>query len=450
MSNPIHRVGEDLKPAIYRFSYLLGTIYYVIILLVFGKAKLMIIFFSGLVSAYGVIGAVIEEVSAGDDAYKNLSILAEIINKIEKDYVEEPDTEEAMEGALLGMVEVLDPYSSFVDRSTYGRVRELRERFTPSPGIILSKRYGYAHVVSVVTGSSAQRQGLRPGDLLESIDGKLTSQMSLLEAQSLLLGPSGSSVQLNVIRSRRPHEVSVVREESVLLPATAKIVEDGLGVLRIFHLKKGSAEVILSKLKILRSSGVRGLIVDVRGVAQGLLEEVVQLTDFFLPRGEKILTVKDRSSTETVFSSSADPVISGIPVVVLMDHGTSGSVEVFAAALQDHKIAETVGEKTSGRGSAQESFFLEDGSVLLISTKLYQRPTGKLIQGPKLRDSGVVPDVVSPDEDFVSKLASENVSDDVERDLDHELYRKLQEAVEAEQFNAALKRLRSKVFSEAA
>ena len=416
----------------------------------FGKAKLAIIFFSGLVSAYSVIGGVIEQASGGNDAYKNLSILTEIINKIEQDYVEVPDTEKVIEGALLGMVEALDPYSSFVDRNTYGRVRELRERFTASPGVVLSKRYGYVHVVSVLKGSPAERQGLRPGDLLESINGELTSQMSLLEAQSFLLGPSGSSVQLNVIRSRRPHEVSLVREQWVFLQPTAKIVEDGLGVLRIFHLKEGSAEAILSKLKILRSSGVRGLIVDVRGVSQGLLQEVVQLTDFFLPRGQKILTVTDRESRETVFSSSTDPVIKGIPVVVLMDRGTSGSVEVFAAALQDHKIAETIGEKTSGRGSAQELFFLQDGSVLLISTKLYQRPSGELIQGLKLRDSGVVPDVLSPDEKFVSGLASESVSDDVERSLDHESYRKLQEAVEVEQFNAALKRLRSKVLSEAA
>ena len=416
----------------------------------FRKGRLVIIFFSGLVVAYGVIGGVIEPASAGDDAYKNLSVLTQIISKIEKDYVEEPDIEEAMKGAVLGMVEALDPYSSFVDRDTYGKILEVRERFGASPGLVLSKRYGYAHVVSVLVGSSAKRRGLRPGDLLESIDGKLTSEMSLLEAESLLLGPLGSSVRLNVIRSRRPHEISLVREQRVLPEVTGKMVEDGLGVLRVFHLGEGASEAILSKLKILKSSGVRGLIVDIRDVSQGFLEEVVQVTDFFLPRDRTILTVADRKGKEIVFSSSADPVITGIPVAVLVNRGTSGSAEVFAAALQDYDIAETVGEKTSGRGSEQEPFFMEDGSVLWISTQLYQRPDGKPIQSLSLRDSGVVPDVVSPDEDFVSNLAFESAPDEVEDHLEHEFYQKLQKAVEAEQFSTALKWLRSRLLSEAA
>ena len=391
-----------------------------------------------------------ERVAARDDAYKGLSVFTDIIHKIEQDYVEQPDTQKAMRGALHGIMEALDPYSSFVDRNTYHKIKELKEQYTASPGVTLSKRFGYAYVVSVVPGSPARRAGLRSGDLLESIDGKLTTQMSLLEAQSLLLGPADSSIELSVIRSRRPYQVRLMREDWVLPEAGARIVEEEIGVLRIPHLEEGMAGEVLSKLKILRSSGIGGLLVDVRGAAYGTVSEAVKVSDFFLDKGKKIVMVKDRDGEEASLVSSTDPVITGIPIVVLIDGGTSGAGELFAAALQDHQIAETVGEKTNGQGSKQRSFFLEDGSVLLMSTNLYYRSTGKAIQGQNVRDSGVAPDVTSPDEEFAMKFDFDSGSDGMEENIDDEFFRKLREAVEREQFETGLERIRSKLLPKAA
>ena len=391
-----------------------------------------------------------EGVAAHDNAYKGLSIFADIIHKIEKEYVEEPNMRKAMKGALHGMMEALDSYSSFVDQDTYQKIQELKQQDTISPGIKLSKRFSYAHVVSVVPGGSAQRQGLRSGDLLESIDGRLTSQMSLLEAQSFLLGPAGSSVELSVIRSRRPYEVRLVREEWAFPEVGARIVEEGIGLLRIPHLEEGTAETVLAKMKMLRSSGIGGLLVDVRGAAHGTLSEAVQVSDFFLVKGKPIVTVKDRHGEEKVLSSSMDPVISGIPVVLLIDRGTSGAGEVFAAALRDHEIAETVGEKTNGQGSRQDAFFLENGSVLFMSTNIYYRSTGKAIQAQNLRESGIEPDVPSPDEEFMTGLDFSSASEEEEDSINAEPHRKLGEAVEREQFETGLERIRSKVLSKAA
>ena len=394
-----------------------------------------------------------EKVSARDDAYKDISIFTEVINKVREEYVEQPNMEKAMNGALHGMMEALDPYSSFVDRAVYQKIKETREQFTAQPGVILSKRYGYGYVVSVVPGSPADRAGLRTGDLVDSIDGKLTTLMSQLEAQTLMFGPAGSTLKLNLIRARgrsTPTPIELVREEPQSPEVTAKILEDGFGLLRISHFEKGAAESVLLNLKKLQSSNIRGLLVDVRGTAQGVLEEAVRVSGFFLPKGAKVVTSVDRNGKEAALFSSTDPVVSNIPVILLIDGGTSGMAEIFGAALQDHKVAEAVGEKTNGQGSSQDFFFLEDGAALFISTRIYHRVSGKPLQGQNLKNSGLMPDARSPSEDFVTNFYFDNTPEDMEKSLDEEFYQKLDEAIEKEQLNAALERARSKALKKAA
>lgn len=431
---------------------MLGNIDYVIILRVSGKPKLIVISLSALIVAYGVVGVMMEKVSARDDVYKDLSIFTEVIHKVKEDYVEDPSMEKAVKGALHGLMEALDSYSSFVDAGTYQKVQEFTERYTASPGLMLSRRYGYAHVVSVVPGSPAAREGLRSGDFVESIDGKLTTQMSLLEAQSLLLGPSGSGVALHVIRGRRsaPSEVRLTREELALPGMEAKIRDEGIGLLRITHFEKGAAEEVRSKLKMLQSSGIRGLLIDCRGVAQGILEEAVAVADLFLPPGKKILAVRDRRGKEIVYWAATEPMVVGIPMVVLIDGGTSGAAEVFVAALRDHEAAETLGDRSNGQGGTREYFHLGDGSVLYISTQMHYRPNGKPLQDQSLRNSGIRPDVRSPGEDFVTNFYFDNASDDGEKNLSEDFYQKLNEAIEAEQLKAAMERIRSQVLPRAA
>lgn len=418
----------------------------------FAKAKLTIIFFSALVVAYAVVGGMMEKVSARDEVYRGLAIFTDVISKVKEEYVETPDMDKATKGALHGMMEALDPYSSFLDAKTYDKVQERNETYKASPGVVLSKRYGYGYVVSVVPGSPAEREGLRSGDLIESIDGHPTTQMSLLEAQSLMLGPTGSTVQLNLIRARRtaPAEVKLSREELAHAEPSVKIFEEGIGLLRIGHFLPGTSDIVQSKLKMLQSSGVRGLLIDIRGAGEGALEEAANVADLFLSKGATIVKIENRQGNQRVRESISDPSLSGLPIVLLVDSGTSGSAEVFAAALQDHKVAEVVGEKTNGQGSSQETFFLEDESVLFVSTEIYYRPEGKPLQAENLKGSGVTPDVRSPSEDFVTNFYYENTADDLERSLDEQFYQKLNQAIEAEQLNSGLERVRSKALKKAA
>ena len=418
----------------------------------FSKTKVIIISFSALFVVYGLVGGMLNRVSAKDNAYQGLKIFTDVLNKVREEYVEEPDLEKAMQGGLQGMMEALDPYSSFIDRDTYQEIQRSRGELTASPGIILSKRYGYAYVVSVVSGSPAQQRGLRTGDLLESIDGKRTSQMSLWEARKLLLGTEGSSIHLRLIRARRsaPAQIDLVRKDMPLPEVSARIVEEGIGVLSIPHFEEGVARLVAAKLKMLFSSGMKGLLVDVRGTALGSFEEAVEISDLFLPKGEKILTVSDRDGKTTEFVSLTEPLVSDVRVVLLMDRGSSGAAEVFVAALKDHNIAGTVGERTDGQGSVQDLIYLEDGSVLEILTGLFYRSTGAPIQSRKLNESGIAPEVRSPDQDFVTKFYFNNTSDEGETALRDEFYQELNSAIRVLQFEEGLKQVRRRLLKEAA
>jgi carboxyl-terminal processing protease len=415
------------------------------------KVKLVVVLLSAVVVLYGLVGGTMDKVSAREGGvYGDLAVFTDVIRRVSDDYVEKPDFQKAMVGALHGMLEALDPYCSFVDRPTYEGLSSPEGK--ASPGLVLSKRYGYAHIVSVLPGSPAEREGLRSGDLLESIAGKVTTNISLWEAERLLQGEPGTKVSVRAIRLRRTEasELELPREELAPQAASARILEDGIGLLKIFNFDEGTAAAVESKMKMLQSSGIKGLLIDLRGSATGSMEEAVRVVDLFMARGKKIASLKERQAKAMDFVSLGDPLIANIPVVVLASSGTSGPAELVAAALQDEHGAQIVGERTNGRGSVQQLYTLADGSALFISTGLYYRPNGKPLQDQNLRNSGVTPDVRSPDEDFVTNYYFENVSEETDKGFDDDFYRKLNSAVEAEQLRSALKEIRERVLKQAA
>lgn len=417
------------------------------------KAKIVIVLLSAAFVGYGLVGGMMHNVSAKDDAYRDLSLFTNVLNRVEEEYVEKPDLGKGIHGALQGMMEALDPYSSFIDPETYEELKEREQEDAASIGAIISKRYGYAYVVSVLPGSPAEQAGLRSGDIIEAIDGQVTTEMSPWEADRRLAGREGTSVQLRTIRGSRrmaPSQLTLVRRQLSPGEVSARILEDEIGLVRIPHFKEGVSETVSAKLKMLKSSGIRGLLVDVRGTATGLFKEAVQVSDLFVPKGKQILAAKGRQEENTEFFSLTEPLISGIPVVLLIDGGTSGPAEVLAAALTDHKVARSVGEKTDGRGSQQEYVHLENGAVLHISTKLFYRPTGEPIQGPSLKEAGITPEVRSPDEEFMTTFYFEHSSEDPDRSLGDEFYRRLGGAIQEEQLKEGLRQLKKRIEEVAA
>jgi carboxyl-terminal processing protease len=409
------------------------------------KAKLIVLLLSSLIVGYGLVGGILQKVSAGDEAYGDLSVFTRVIDHVRRDYVQEPDMQKALQGALHGMVEGLDPFCSFVDKETYD---ELSSRDTSGKlGIYLSKRYGYAYIVAVSEGSPADQDGLRTGDLIESIDGKSTVLMSVWEAQRRLAGPLGTDTKLRVIRSRRsePEEVTVQRRALAAQRPTAEVVEKDVGYLRLPSFAKGESEVVASKLKMLLSAGVHGLLIDLRSTADGSLAEATAMSDFFLAPGKTIAEIKGQDRENKVTSSTNKPMVSNLPIVVLVDGGTSGPAEIFAAALKDNGVAQVVGERTNGHGSIQSEFRLQDGSKLFLSTALIIRPNNEPLQSDEVRKSGIAPDVLSPERDFISNFYFENSGDNDAEDLGDDFYNRLDKAVRQEQYKAALGQLREEL-----
>jgi carboxyl-terminal processing protease len=416
---------------------------------VFAKGKLAILLLSALVVGYGLVGGSMDRVAARDASYQELSLFTAVVSRVQNDYVEKPEMKDALLGAVHGIVEAVDPYSSYVPQESY---QAYRTRTEASPGIYISKRYGFAYVVAVVRGSPAEREGIRTGDLIEAIDARKTAQMSRWEAQYMLQGAAGTEVNLRLIRGGRrpPTEIRLVREAPVPEKVKAEIVETGLGWLRIPSLQLGSAKRVQKGLRMLRSADVKGILLDVRSVAEGEVAEAVEIAGFLLPKGSTVLTVKDRRDRSVVHTTTAEPLLAGVPAVVLADGGTSGAAEILIAALKDHKVATVVGLKTDGRGSGQELFQLGDGSVLYLATRLYYGPSGNAIRKKELKDSGISPDVRAPDEDFVSHFFLENVSDDPDAELGVDFYKRLEEAVRKRQFQQGLDELRGRLVKKAA
>ena len=409
------------------------------------KAKLIVLLLSSLIVGYGLIGGILQKVSAGDDTYGDLSVFTRVIDHVRRDYVQEPDMQKALNGALHGMVEALDPFCSFVDQKTYDELSERDTRGTL--GIYLSKRYGYAYIVSVSEKSPADQEGLRNGDLIESINGQSTVLMSVWEAQHRLAGPVGTEAKLRVIRSRRsePQDLTLKRRELSAQAPTAEVVERDLGYLRIPSLAKGESKKVAAKVKMLVSAGVHGLLIDLRSTADGTLDEATVMSDLFLAPGKTIAEIKGQDRKTQVDASTSEPIVSNLPVVLLVDGGTSGPAEVFAAALKDNGIAQVVGERTNGHGSIQSEFKLGDGAKLFLSTALIVRPNNDPLQSEELRKSGIAPDLLSPERDFISSFYFENSGDDDEEHLSDDFYTRLDQAVRQEQYNAALGQLREEI-----
>ena len=417
----------------------------------YGKLKLVLIFLSTAIVVYGLVGGILEDVSAEDDIYGQLEMFTTVLSRLKAEYVEEPDMDRAINGALLGMIEAVDPFSSFVQRDIFASLQQ-REGAVASPGLILSKRHGYAYVVSVVPGSPAAEAGLRTGDIVESLEDRVTTEMSLWEIVNRLKGRQGTDVTIRVVRPRRskPTEVQLTRAVTSPEGVQATVIEDSIGLLSIPHFHAGVSQEVRSKLQLLLAAGVEGILVDVRGSSSGTIAEAALVADLFLDRGQLIARLADRSGTSGEFLSEQEPLIGTEVVGVLVDGGTSEAAEVFSAALIDNQRVFSVGLRTNGHGTVQEKFELADGSVMFLATKLIVRPNGEPIQGKTLRTSGLRPEKRSPSQDFVTNFYFENAKEGFGEENTEEFYHDLEDAVVREQLERGLEEVRRRILKKAA
>ncbi len=328
-----------------------------------------------------------------DGAYRQINVYSEVLRHIQTDYVEQPNIAAVTNGALRGLLESLDADSSYLTPEDY-KAYKAEKSGKAQVGINVSKRYGYASVVSVVPGSPADKANLSDGDIIEAIGPADTRDISLAMIQLLLEGQPGSELTLSVVRqsSHRaaPDKIVLTRVAASLPPVAETMYENS----SILYLKPGvldhdHVQQIETKLKSMPKAGNKKVLLDLRDVAAGDMAEATRLANFFLKDGT-IATLEGQKVQKQTFTADASKAINTTaPVVVLVNRGTAGPAELTAAALLDNKRAELVGEKTFGEGAQQKTFELPDGAALILSVAKYESPSGK-----KLQDDGVTPDVL--------------------------------------------------------
>ncbi len=404
------------------------------------KGKLVVFFGSAVIVLYAVSAAFYGRVVARDDAYKKIAIFMEAIKRIDDDYVEAPDMNKVQEAAMRGLIEALDPYCSFISKEQLAAIEKRNASGTAGVGLVLSKRADVVYVVSLQREGGAEEVGLRPGDYLVDVDGISLEDKSIKEAQSLFRGAPGSKVKVTVFRGGRPKplEFELTRKTDAPVPVVSQMLDANVGVLDVSSLGDSTVEQARVKLKTLISAGAQKLILDLRDCADGEPVDGAELANFFLREG-LIYYSKNRQG-ERVLQVEASPArfITDLPMVVLINGSTSGPAEIAAGALKDHKRATLVGEKSFGAGASQRQIVLKSGSIITLSTAKFYTPGGKMIQDELIRNTGIKPDVESPDDDHRQELLVESYYDDKE---DVVKYRELRDRIYKEQLQKAMELL---------
>jgi carboxyl-terminal processing protease len=363
-------------------------------------ARLGILTASIAIVCYAGIGHVLGR-TPDDKAYKSLTVYGEVLQKIQSDYVDEPNMHLVTAGSLHGLLESLDPQSSYLTPREYNEYKQKSQSAgTGETGLNLSKRFGYVIVISVLPESPAEKAGIRSGDIFESIAGFTTRDMSVGQALNLLNGPTGSGVKVGVIRRGRaqPEEVDVVRQKLAPAKIVAQKTDPDILTLRLPSLDAGRADEIRAKLAEADKQGIHKLILDLRECGRGPVSEAISVARLLIPSGT-LATLRGQAVTAETFSADPSKVVWKNPVAVLIDGTTSGAAEVLASAVVANHRGEVVGERTFGLASEQKLITLDDGSALFLTVANYYNAGSKPILEDGVTPSEVVRAAAEDDSD---------------------------------------------------
>src|SRR5580704_2577380 len=369
------------------------------------KTKAAILISSAVVLLFMLVGGLDGvRASSNDGAYRQLQVYSEVLARVRSEYVEEPNIPAVTDGALHGLLESLDANSSYLSPAEYKEYKSHRTEAKGEIGATVSKRFGYAAVVSVIPGGPADKAGIEATDIIEAIEGKSTREMSLAEVHNLLEGQPGSNVSVSVVRARRaePQKIVITRDLVTVPPVTDKMVEDGIGYIRVDGFPKGKTQEIANKIKTLQKSGAKKLILDLRNCAEGDESEGIATANLFLSHGT-ITYLQGQKYPRQAFNADPSKAITTLPLVVMVNKSTAGPAEVVAAAVLENARGDVVGDKTFGDGSVQKVIELPDGSALILSVAKYYSPGGKAIQ-----DTAVTPNILAADADDGAALPDDD------------------------------------------
>ncbi len=357
-----------------------------------------------------------------EEVYKNIEVFSEVLRKVEKNYVEGTDAKALIYGAIKGMVETLDPHSSFITAEDYKELMIETKGSFPGVGIVITVKDKVLTVVSPIEGTPAYEAGMKAGDQIIMIGDKSTKDISIREAVKLIRGPKGTKVKLTVRRkgSEKPIDFVITRDVIPIKSVRSFSLPSDLGYIRISNFQSNTGEDLAKALKKMdKDKELEGLILDLRNNPGGLLSQAVKVADAFLDSG-LIVSIKSRDQREQKSVAHKATKSRKYPMIVLVNEGSASASEIVAGALQDNKRALILGTTTFGKGSVQTLFPLSDGSGLRLTTALYYTPSGSSIQA-----SGIEPDIrvafVPPTEKPVAKERSFIRERDLEGHLENDV-----------------------------
>jgi carboxyl-terminal processing protease len=362
------------------------------------RARLLIALVSTGLIGYVAVGSLLGRV-LGDTSYGQLAVFNEVVRLVLDAYVEPVNVDRALGGARLGMADALDGDSAYLDAEEFRLYQSPAREGEAEVGLVLTRRFAFVMVVAARPGSPAEKAGLRPGDLVKSIDERHTRPMPAVVAERLLRGAPGSSVKLGVLRAGAdPFEVTAVRERVLPSAPQGRMLEAGTGYVKVADFTPATAEDVRTQVEALKRGGAERLLLDLRTAAWGAPEDGARVAELFLAGGPVAKVVGRRAEERLLQADAAKTAWSG-PLAVLVDNGTAGPGEIVAAALLDAGRARLVGERTFGRAGVSKPVPLPEGGLVLTVAK-FVSPKGTSIHGEGLQPTVAVADEREEDEDL--------------------------------------------------
>ena len=346
--------------------------------------------------------------SAENNIYKKIDLFGEVLDKINKQYVDEINQSEVMDSAINGLLQSLDPYSSYMSPETFNEMQTETSGEFGGLGIEVGMESGVVKVISPIDDTPASNAGIKAGDYIVKINKTQVQGKSLSEAVDLMRGPVGSEIELTIRRKgeRKALTFNIVREIIQIQSVKSDLLEKNIGYLRLTSFNENSSEQIKKKIKDLEENkSIKAYILDLRNNPGGLLSQAIKISDFFLDNGEIVSTKSRKESENRKWFARKGDLTNGKTLVVLINFGSASASEIVAGALKDHKRAILLGENSYGKGSVQSIIPLKNDGAIRLTVAKYYLPSGKSIS-----EVGVSPDieVAEKSEEFRIKTETDN------------------------------------------
>ena len=343
-------------------------------------------------------------ISAENDIYKKIDVFGEVLEKINKEYVDEIDQSESMESAINGLLQSLDPYSAYMSPEIFSEMKTETSGEFGGLGIEVSMESGVVKVISPIDDTPASRAGIKAGDYIVKIENTQVQGKTLSEAVDLMRGPVGSSIELTIRRrgEKKALTFNITREIIEIQSVKTDLLENNIGYIRLTSFNENSSEQIELKIKHLeKNQNIKAYILDLRNNPGGLLSQAIKISDFFLDNGEIVSTKSRKASENRKWFAKKGDLTDGKTLLVLINYGSASASEIVAGALKDHKRAIILGENSYGKGSVQSIIPLKNKGAIKLTVAKYYLPSGKSIS-----EVGISPDIEVDEEGDKFKIKS--------------------------------------------